>query len=290
MGTRAEWIKGQIPGGVDKVVADDAANLSVAFDLDAVDARVLDIPGGLQGNCLALLHHDLAGLRIQNVPGRHMVVNPSGQRQLLIVFIPAHPHQVISFGIKEEGIEQIGRTLQGGRFTRLLPLVDLDQALFAGLGIVALLDRGLQTAVVSQRVQNLRVGAQAQRAQNHRDGQLAGAVDPDPQHIVGVRLILQPGAPVGDNLGGIKRLAGLVQRHVKIHARRTDELADDDAFRAINNEGTMFGHQGEVAHEHVGFLDFSGFTVLQSDKNFQRSCVGQIPLPAAGYGIFGFIQ
>ena len=283
-------IEGQVTGRVHKVVAHHLANLALAVQHHGVDSGVLNLPGGLQVDEIALLHQDFAGLGIHDVLRRLLVVNAGGDGQLLIILIAAHAHQVIALGVEEQRVEQIGGALQAGGLPGLLPLVDLDQALFPGLRVVALLNGGVQARVVPHGFHDLRVRPQAQGPQDHGDGKLPGPVDPDPQHVVAVRLVFQPGAPVRDNLGGIERLAGLVQGHVEIDAGRADQLADDDALRAVNNEGSMLGHQGEVAHKNVGFLDFTGFTVFQAYKNLQRSRVGQIPLAAARHGILRLIQ
>ena len=52
----------------------------------------------------------------------------------------------------------------------------------------------------------------------------------------------------------------------------------------------MVGHEGKVAHKNVGFLDFTGLLVLQTNKNLQRRRVGDIPFTAAGDGILRFVQ
>ena len=78
-------------------------------------------------------------------------------------------------------------------------------------------------------------------------------------------------------------VSGLIQRDVKIDAGGADELADNDAFRAVDDKGTMVGHEGKIAHENVGFLDLAGFTVLETDKDLERGRIGDITLAAARY-------
>ena len=48
-----------------------------------------------------------AGLGVDNVLRRHVILNTGGQRQLLIELVAAHAHQVIALGIEEQRIEQI---------------------------------------------------------------------------------------------------------------------------------------------------------------------------------------
>jgi len=47
-------------------------------------------------------------------------------------------------------------------------------------------------------------------------------------------------------------------------ARRTNELRYDDALGAVDDEGALFGHLREVAHEHNLFFDFAGWLVQET--------------------------
>ena len=67
-----------------------------------------------------------------------MSADSSSDAKLLIELVASNTHQVITLGIKEQGIEQIGGALDACGFAGLLALVDLNEALFAGLGVVAL--------------------------------------------------------------------------------------------------------------------------------------------------------
>ena len=42
-----------------------------------------------------------------------------------------------------------------------------------------------------------------------------------------------------------------------LHARGADELGDDDALGAVDDEGALVGHHGEVAHEDELLLDLA---------------------------------
>src|ERR1019366_4601032 len=59
--------------------------------------------------------------------------------------------------------------------------------------------------------------------------------------------------------GDLLVLAGLEQ-----HAGRTHQLAHHDTLGAVDDEGALLGHDGEVAHEDRLFLDLSGFGVQEA--------------------------
>jgi len=72
-------------------------------------------------------------------------------------------------------------------------------------------------------------------------------------HAYGVALInleLKPCPARGDDLGGEDILIrGFIGNTLEVHARRADKLRNDDALRAVDNEGAAIGHQREVANE-----------------------------------------
>ena len=68
------------------------------------------------------------------------------------------------------------------------------------------------------------------------------------------------------------------------------ELRNDDALGTVDDERTVFRHQGEIAHVDIGFLDFGSLAVVQVDVNVQRRGVGHIPLAAALHGVLRLTQ
>ena len=65
---------------------------------------------------------------------------------------------------------------------------------------------------------------------------------------VDVELDFEPGTAVGDDAIGIEETAGGVAAFFEADAGGTVELADDDAFRAVDDEGAVGGHHGDFAH------------------------------------------
>mgnify|MGYP002550637480 CR=1 FL=1 len=141
-----------------------------------------------------------------------------------------------------------------------------------------LLNGGNDAGIVAELVQDLLVRLQAQGPDQAGDGELAVLVDADPEDLVGVGLILQPGAPVGDDSGGEDGQVGLdVRLLAVVHTGGPDDLGNHDALGAVDNKGAGVGHQREVAHEDLLLLDLLGLLVPQADLHLQRRGVGGIP-------------
>ena len=134
-------------------------------------------------------------------------------------------------------------------------------------------------------LQDVRVGLEAQRAQEHRGQELALAVDAHVQQVLGVVLELHPAPAVGDDLRREQALLRLREEH----ARRAVELADDDALGAVDDEGAVLGHQRDVAEVDLLLLDVAdglaaGLGVLvpdhQADGDLERHREGHAALLA----------
>ena len=283
-------IKGQPAVRADKVVAHDDAGLVPRDDGDAVDAGVLDGSRLLGGQHGALFKEHFARARVHRVLGQLMLDDAGSQGQLFVKLIAAHAHQVIALGVKEQAAQKAPGAVLAGQVAGLLLAVDFKEGFPLVLGGVGLIEGRHQALVLAQQGGNLRVGGIAQGAQEDGDGQLPGPVDADPQGVVGIGFIFQPRAAVRDHLGAVQALAALVDLDVKISARGADQLADDDAFRAVDDEGAMFGHQREIAHENLGFLDFTGLLVLQAHGYLERGGEGQVPLAAPFHTVLRFVR
>src|SRR4249919_759211 len=130
----------------------------------------------------------------------------------------------------------------------------------------------------------------AERAQQHRDRQLAAAVDAGEQRVLGIELEVEPRAAVGNDARGVQQLARAVRLAavvVEEHARRTVQLRDDDALGAVDDEGAVVGHERDLAHVdllllHV--LDGLGRRLAvvdhQAHGHAQRGAVGQATVAA----------
>ncbi len=90
---------------------------------------------------------------------------------------------------------------------------------------------------------------------------------------------LEPGAAGRHQVGDEDLLFGVLGRH-HVGAGRTDELGDDDALGAVDDEGAALGHPREVAHEDGLLADLAGLFVLEGDGRRKRARVGHVLLAA----------
>jgi hypothetical protein len=100
--------------------------------------------------------------------------------------------------------------------------------------------------------QNVFIRFHSQRAKEDRAQEFALAVDAHVQNIFRVVLELNPGSAVRNNLP--EEVAAVV-RALEENTRRAVQLADDDAFGAVDDERAVLRHQRDVAVENFLFLD-----------------------------------
>ena len=90
-----------------------------------------------------------------------------------------------------------------------------------------------------------------QRAEQDRRGQLAATIDAHVQVVLRVKLEVQPGTTVWNHPCGVEQLArtmGLALVVIEEHARRTVQLRNDHALRAIDDERAVVSHERQFAH------------------------------------------
>ena len=135
-------------------------------------------------------------------------------------------------------------------------------------------------------LQDLGVRAQPKRAQEDRPEELPLPVDADVEEVLGVVLELHPGAAVRNDLRHVKRLGRV---RLEEDARRSVELGDDHALRAVDDEGPVLGQHGDLAEVDLLLLDVAdaagaGLGVLvvhlEVDRHLERNRVGHAPLLA----------
>jgi hypothetical protein len=130
---------------------------------------------------------------------------------------------------------------------------------------------------VGEEAEDLLVGLKAEGADQGGHGDLALAVDLDGEDVLVGGLDLQPGAPVGNQLGGEEGPAGDPVLGVgEVDARRAHQLGDNHALGAVDDEGPLLGHDREVAHEDLGLLDLARLLDGQPGIDPQRRRVGHV--------------
>ena len=274
----AEGVLDQLAIGADAAVpemVDVVARMQSAVALD----EVADDRGDVLASDRALL-------------ARQLDAHPGGDAvELLVELVAADPTEVVAAEVEEQALDELAGVVTGGRIARAQLLVDLDEGLGLGAGEVLLerlrdervLGIGVDRAV--QRA-DLVVVLVAHRAEQGRRCDLALAVDLDPQLVLVVRLELEPGAAVRDDLrreqhparGGILGLA-------VVHAGRADELADDDPLGAVDHEGALVGHPRVVTHVDALALDLARLLDQELDVDVERLAERQVLRPALLLGV-----
>ena len=141
----------------------------------------------------------------------------------------------------------------------------------------------VEIAVAERNALHLIEGAQdvfirlhSQRAQENRAEEFPLAVDADVQNVLRVVLEFNPRAAVRNDLS--EEVAAIVRSFEK-HARRTVQLADDDALGAVDDERAVLRHQRNIAEENFLFLDVAdglrasvGILVVnrEADRDLER--------------------
>ena len=216
--------------------------LILHHDNDLGDAHGIQQTSVLLAQQMAVLKQQLAGSGVRHGLGQLVAGNALPQGQLLVELVPAHHGQVIPPGVEEQVVHQgLGGLHRGGLAGTELA-VDLQHGVLIRLAGV-LFQRGRNTGVIAEALQNFGVGLQAQRPDQAGDRQLAVLVDTDPEHLVGVGLILQPRAAVGNHRGGQQGQIGLqVNVLAVVHAGGTDDLRDHHTLGAVDDKGAGVGH------------------------------------------------
>ncbi len=186
---------------------------------NGVDPRLVDQFRLAAGDLLAALHQHFAGFRMHHVVRAHPAHQALGEAQLLVDLVPAHAGQIVTFGLVEERGKQPPRAFLRGRFPGAQALVDLDQGLGFRLGVI-LFQSGQNLGRVIEGLPDSGIVSQAHGADEDSGRQLAGAVNAYPDHIVGVRLKLQPSTAVGDNVGRKQLLTAGIQCETEVNAGR----------------------------------------------------------------------
>ena len=105
-------------------------------------------------------------------------------------------------------------------------------------------------------VENLILG-HAHGLEQDGGGHLAATVDAHVEDVLVVEVEVEPRTAHGNHAAGIEHFAGSVRLAAVVledNAGRTLQLIDDDAFRAVDDEGALFGHQRKRAEIDVLLL------------------------------------
>jgi len=209
------------------------------------------------------------------------------EAQLLIGLVATHLRQIVALGVEEQAVEQRARRIDRRRLAGTEALVELDQSLvFGGSGIAV---EGTQDHLgTAEHLDDFFAGlGDAERAQKQRGRLLTLAVDSHGKDVALVGLELEPCTAGRNDLRAEDGLVGgLVALGAEIHARGADQLGDDDALGAVDDERAARGHEREIAHEDFLLLDFAGFAIDETNVGEQGSLVGDVFFFALVDGVF----
>ena len=214
------------------------------------------------------------------VVGQHAVVEIHLQPESRVELVAADARQVVALGVEEQRVQQRLGGFDRRRLAGALLLEQLDQRAVLGANRLRVGgERVLYIDGVVEQLQDLLVGADPDRAQQHRHRQLALAVDTHIDAALLVDLQLQPGAARRHQVGDEDLLLTVLGLH-HVRARRTHQLRHDDALGAVDDERALVRHPGEVAHEDGLLADLARVAVLERDLHVERPRVDHVLLTA----------
>ena len=249
----------------------DGSAVSGLYD-NVVDAAAGNLGRLLAGQHGVSLSDDLAGHRVGDGLEQLVAGDAARDVELLVVLVAADGGNVVTAHIEEHHVHQRGCRLNRGRLARTHLLVDLDEG-FLGAVRRVLIEGREEQRVLAEQLLDLRVGLDADSADEGGDRNFAVLIDADIENVVCIGLVLEPCAAVRDNGGGEQDLIGLVKLLAVVNAGRTDQLRYDSAFCAVDDEGRGVGHLREVAHEDLLLLDLARLLVAQTHADLERRCI-----------------
>src|SRR5690606_38409983 len=184
------------------------------------------------------------------------------------------PREVVAPGL-EEGVAEVGLgRLHRRRLAGAGPLVDLDEGLVLGgrqvavLLVLTLEEGELADEGVEEAGGLLLVVAEGAEEHEEAEATLAGHAGAGGDVLARLLLDveLDPLAAVGVDGAGDELVLGQVPEAEALtgledHTGRTDELRHHDALGAVDDEGALLGHLGEVTHEDRLLFDLAGVLV-----------------------------
>ena len=279
-----ERLLDQLADGAQAAVAEVLVLVEVVGDglarhRERLGGVVLDFAFGVLGQAQTLRQrHELLDQREDVVVGEGAGVDVDVEPEARVELVAAHAREVVALGVEEQLVEQRLGVLHRRRLAGALLLEELDQrALFGARDLSVGVQRVADVQRVLEDPQDLLVGGVAHRAQQHRDGQLALAVDADVDLALLVDLELQPRTAGGHQVGDEDLLLAVLGLH-QVGPGGAHELGDDDALGAVDDERPALGHPREVAHEHRLLADLARLAVDERHRDRQRARERQVLL------------
>ena len=156
--------------------------------------------------------------------------------KLFVVFVASYSCEVVTLVIVEGVVNKHVGAFNRRHLARTQTAEKIYLALLLRLAVVVLFTGFDYHLVAAEKVYNLLVGTDAQRAKQRGCGNLSRSVNVNPLNIVNVLLVFKPSSAVGDDRGRITRHTVLIKHLVVVNARASDQLAYDNALGSVDNE------------------------------------------------------
>src|SRR5205085_6489970 len=126
-----------------------------------------------------------------------------------------------------------------------------------------------------EKLQDIRIRAVTERAEERRGQKFAAAlfaIEVNVKQIAGIELRFIPGTAIRNDAEAVQRFAVRMLGGFESQTGRTMQLADDDAFGAVDDERALRRHERKFAHEHFFFL--GPLLFLEEESDVERGAVG----------------
>ena len=256
--------------------------------VDDVDGVVLNLHRLCGVGALSLGGENLARHGADDIFRQLIALDARRDGKLLVVLVASDSREVVLLVLVEGVVDEDVRALDGGHFARTQTLEEVGLALLFRLAVDILLASRRYHVVVTEKRDELFVGAVTERAQERGGCDLPHAVDMHPLDVVLILFEFQPRAPVGDDRGLVARSAVAVERLFAVHAGAPDELADDDALRTVDDKRTRIRHEREIAHEHILLYHLARVVVGKAGLDLEGKRVSGVAVLALLDGVLGF--
>ena len=133
------------------------------------------------------------------------------------------------------------------------------------------------------------IRSEAERAQKHRNAQFFLSVHAHVQSIERVLFEFEPRTLIRHHRSGEHFLARLVLFRSVVNAGRTNELRNDHAFRAVDDERAVFRHLGQIAHENFLIHHFVFHLVHEAHFHAEGQGIRSVAVAALFLVVLGLI-
>ena len=257
----------------------------LAHRADAAIAEMVDVVGVVA--LFTIVERNDIAHRLDDVFLRKRRIIVFGiEAELLVDLVAADLRKAIALRVEEQAIEQRARRVDRGRLARTETTIEFDERLLFSSSRVAI-ERTDDHLGIAEQLDDLFTRLRdAERTKQQRCWLLALAVDTNGKHIALVRLELEPRATRGDDLSVINSLVGgFIALGGEIHTGATNQLRNDNALGTVDDEGAARGHEREITHEHVLFLDLARFAIDETNLGEEWSLIGNVTSLALVYAI-----